>query len=83
MVAAKRGHQRPIGEWNDEEVEVVGSRVKVTLNGTVILNCDLSEVNQFMNDRAHPGLERTSGHFGFAGHNDAVMFRNIAIKRLD
>ena len=24
-----------------------------------------------------------SGHFGFAGHNDPVMFRNIAIKRLE
>jgi hypothetical protein len=23
-----------------------------------------------------------SGHFGFAGHNDLVMFRNITIKTL-
>lgn len=82
MVAAKRGYQRPAGEWNDEEVTVIGSRIKVVLNDTVILDCDLSNVKEFMSDRAHPGKDRTSGHFGFAGHNDPVMFRNIAIKRL-
>ena len=30
----------------------------------------------------HPGAERKSGHFGFAGHNDPVAFRNIRIKTL-
>jgi len=24
-----------------------------------------------------------AGHFGFAGHDDPVMFRNISIKRLE
>ena len=28
------------------------------------------------------GKVRSSGYFGLAGHNDPVMFRNIAIKRL-
>jgi hypothetical protein len=28
-------------------------------------------------------MNRTSGFFGFAGHGDAVAFRNVAIKRLD
>jgi hypothetical protein len=82
MVAAARGYQRPIGEWNYEEVTVVGSKIKVELNGTVILDCDLSQVTEFMNNSRHPGKDRTSGHFGFAGHNDPVMFRNIAIKSL-
>jgi hypothetical protein len=82
MVAARRGFQRPLGEWNFEEVTVAGSKLKVKLNGTVILDCDLSEVREFMDGKAHPGKDRTSGHFGFAGHNDPVMFRNVAIKRL-
>jgi hypothetical protein len=30
----------------------------------------------------HPGKDRTSGHFGFAGHNDPVAFRNVSIKKL-
>jgi hypothetical protein len=83
MVAALRGYQHPIGEWNYEEVTVVGPTIKVELNGTQILDADLSRVTDFMHNMAHPGKDRTSGHFGFAGHNDPVMFRNITIKPLD
>jgi hypothetical protein len=83
MVAAARGYQRPIGEWNYEEVTVRGSTLKVELNGTVILDADLGKVTEFMAGHAHPGRDRTSGHFGFAGHNDPVMFRHIAIKPLN
>ncbi len=83
MVAAQRGYQHPINEWNYEEVTVKGPTMKVELNGTVILDCDLSKVTDFMHGSAHPGKDRTKGYFGFAGHNDPVMFRNISLKRLD
>ena len=82
MVAAARGYQHPIGEWNFEEVTVNGSKIKVELNGTVILDTDLSKVTEFMANSAHPGKDRTSGHFGFAGHNDPVAFRSVQIKKL-
>ncbi|MHA3771254.1 3-keto-disaccharide hydrolase [Verrucomicrobiota bacterium sgz303538] len=84
MVAAQRGYQHPIGEWNFEEVTVKGSTIKVELNGTVILDCDLSKVdpNTVMANKAHPGKDRTSGFFGFAGHSDPVAFRNVSIKKL-
>ncbi len=82
MVPAFRGYQRPVGEWNYEEVTVKGSTIKVELNGTIILNTDLSKITDYMAKSAHPGKDRTSGFFGFAGHNDPVMFRNISIKRL-
>ncbi|MEI7938298.1 MAG: DUF1080 domain-containing protein [Verrucomicrobiota bacterium] len=82
MFAAARGYQRPIGEWNFEEVTVKGPKIKVELNGTVILDCDLSTVKDFMGGGAHPGKDRTKGSFGFAGHNDPVAFRNIQIKPL-
>jgi hypothetical protein len=83
MVSAARGYQRPIGEWNYQEVTVRGSTIKVELNGTVILDADLSKVTEFAGNRKHPGKDRTSGHFGFAGHNDPVMFRNVSIKPLN
>jgi hypothetical protein len=35
-----------------------------------------------MADKQHPGLPLKEGHFGFAGHNDPVAFRNIRIKEL-
>lgn len=82
MVAAARGYQRPIGQWNYEEVTVVGSTIKVELNGSLILDCDLSKVKEVMGNHPHPGKDRTTGSFGFAGHSDPVMFRNIAIKPL-
>ena len=84
MVAAARGYQHLIGEWNFEEVTIKGSTIKVELNGSVILDCDISKVDMetVMAKSKHPGATRTSGFFGFAGHNDPVQFRNVFIKKL-
>ena len=82
MVAAARGYLRPPGQWNTQEVTVQGSRITVELNGYIILNTDLSETTEYMGKRPHPGKLRESGYFGFAGHNDPVTFRNVAIKGL-
>ena len=82
MVAAHRGYQHPVGEWNFQEVTIKGSTIKVELNGTVILDTDLSKVTEYMANHEHPGKDRTSGHFGFAGHNDPVAFRNVRIAKL-
>lgn len=82
LTAARRGYLRPTGEWNYQQVVVDGSRVQVELNGSIILDTDLAEVTEFMADTPHPGKDRTSGYFGFAGHNDPVEFRKVMIKRL-
>jgi hypothetical protein len=84
VIAAQRGYQHPIGEWNFEEVTVKGSRIKVELNGTVILDGDVSKVDpaSVMGGHVHEGINRTKGFFGFAGHNDPVAFRAIRIKKI-
>jgi hypothetical protein len=82
MIAAQRGYQHPVGEWNYQEVTVKGSTIKVEINGTRILDADLLKITEFMANTPHPGKVRKSGHFGFAGHDDPVMFRNISIKPL-
>jgi len=82
MVAAERGHLKPVGQWNEEEVTVTGSTIRVVLNGHQILDADLSKVTTFMADSAHPGKDRTEGYFGFAGHQDPVRFRHIRIREL-
>ena len=82
MAAAQRGYLRPTGEWNFEEVTVQGSKIVVELNGTPILDADLSKITDYMAHSAHPGKDRTSGHFGFAGHNDPVQFRNVQIRKI-
>ena len=84
MVAAARGYQRPVGEWNFQEVTLVGKRLKVELNGTVILDADLAKVDlaKAMGNAKHPGLALASGHLGFAGHNDPVEFRNLRVREI-
>ncbi len=84
IIAAKRGFLKPVGEWNVQEALVQGTRVKVTLNGTVILDGDIAEAskNGTLDGRDHPGLKRTSGYIGFLGHGDELKFRNIRIKDL-
>ncbi len=84
IIAAKRGALNPVGEWNTEEIRVQGSKIKVTVNGKVIVDGDLKQAtkNGPADSKQHPGLENASGHIGFLGHGTEVFFRNIRIKKL-
>lgn len=81
-VGAKHGYLRPVGEWNFEEIEVQGQKIKVTLNGTKILDVDIDTFDR--SQIAHPpkGLDHTKGFIGFAGHTDPVEFRSFKVKKL-
>ena len=85
VMPAKRGFLKPTGEWNEEEIMVKGTQIKVTLNGTVILEGDYAEAskNGTMDHKEHPGLLRTTGHIGFLGHGDVLRFKNMRIKVLE
>jgi hypothetical protein len=82
IAASHRGYQRPVGEWNFEEITVQGSRIRVELNGTVINDVDVSKVTDFMGGKPHPGKDNVEGFFGFAGHGDAVGFRAVRALKL-
>jgi len=84
IIPAKRGFLKPIGEWNTEEVIAHGDRIKVTLNGEVILDGNIREAtkNGTIDGQKHPGLFNKKGHIGFLGHGSEVKFRNIRIKEL-
>jgi HEAT repeat protein len=84
IIAAKRGALNPVGEWNSQEVVVKGNHIKITLNGTVIVDGDWKEAskNGTADHKDHPGLERNTGHIGFLGHGAELAFRNIRIKDL-
>ena len=83
-VPAKRGSLKPVGEWNYQEVIVQGPKIKVILNGDVILDADITEArkNGAIDGQKHPGLLRESGHIGFLGHGSELQFRNVRIKDL-
>ncbi|MBN1107540.1 MAG: DUF1080 domain-containing protein, partial [Bacteroidales bacterium] len=84
VIPAKRGYLKPVGEWNYQEVEARGTRIKVTLNSTVIVDGDIAGPRDSgtMDGREHPGLKNKTGHIGFLGHGSIVRFRNIRIKDL-
>jgi hypothetical protein len=85
VVAADRGSLKPAGEWNQQTVVVQGTRVKVVVNGTAIVDADLARFRDgepTPDGRPHPGLARTTGHVGFLGHGAEVHFRNIRIREL-
>jgi hypothetical protein len=84
IIPAKRGYQNQVGEWNKQEVIVKGSKIKIILNGIAIVDGDFIEAskNGTMDNKEHPGLERTRGHIGFLGHGDVVRFKNIRLKDL-
>lgn len=81
VVAARRGSLRPAGEWNDQEIHVEGSRVRVTVNGQVIVAADIREAARdgTLDGRDHPGLFNQAGAIGFLGHGSQVEFRDIRI----
>ncbi len=82
LVPAHQGYNRYVGEWNFQEVEMRGSHIKVTVNGTTIVDQDLSKVDLNKVKRVPEGVKRSKGYVGFAGHSDPVSFRNVSIKKL-
>lgn len=84
VIPAKRGFLKPVGEWNTEEVRIRGTKIRVTLNGKVIVNGDIEKAseNGTLDGKDHPGLTKEKGYIGFLGHGSELKFRNIRIKEL-
>ncbi len=84
VVAAKRGHQKPVGEWNTQEITCDGKHIKVVLNGETIVDADLEAAStpKTVDGNQHPGLKRESGYIAFCGHGAHVEFKNLRIKEL-
>jgi hypothetical protein len=82
VVPAEPGHLKPTGEWNSEEIKADGSQIKITVNGHVVVDADLSKIDKTIDGKEHPGLHNEKGYIGFLGHGDRVEFRNIRIKEL-
>ena len=85
VIPAKRGYLNPVGEWNVQEVIANGDNIKITLNGTVILDGNIREASKegTADGKKHPGLLNKKGHIAFLGHGSVVKFRNIRIKEIE
>lgn len=82
LIAAEKGHQKPVGEWNTMEIRVKGHTLAVKVNGTQVMAGDVSKVEKKMRKDPHPGLLRTEGHIGLCGHRDPVEFKTIEVRPL-
>lgn len=80
-VAAKQGHVKAPGEWNEMRIVAKGPSLQVFLNGELVTDAKLDELKP-VDGKEHPGLKNKGGHIGFLGHNDVVYFRNIRVKSL-
>ena len=68
---------RPIGEWNTFRIRMVGERVSVWLNGTLVTDDVLME-NYWERDKPiYP-----TGQIELQNHSSALEFRNITIREL-
>ena len=81
VVAARRGATRPAGQWNAMEIRAEGPKISVELNGTRVVDADLSRIAPIP-PRHAAGVRRTSGLIGFQSHGDPARFRNITIRDL-
>ena len=71
--AAKRGHLKPVGQWNRQEIRAEKNLITVILNGVTIV--DQADVARYK--------KPAKGHICFLGHGSQVEFRNIWIKDLN
>ncbi|MBQ7741832.1 MAG: DUF1080 domain-containing protein [Bacteroidaceae bacterium] len=83
----------PIRKWHTEEIIAKGDYIKVTVDSTVVTECNIREacqghnvapdgghVNPYTIDhKNHPGLFNKDGYISFCGHGPGVMFRNVRI----
>jgi len=74
------------GEWNSVEAVADGSRIVFRLNGTTIVDADVSK---FSTDGTippdgvkRPGLHNTHGRIHWCGHGHDIYWRNIRLKEL-
>ncbi|CAK9067470.1 DUF1080 domain-containing protein, partial [Durusdinium trenchii] len=63
IIPAKRGALKPAGEWNSLEIRLDGRDIRITMNGTVIVDGNLDEAStpQTLDGKDHPGLNQTTG----------------------
>ena len=83
IVVAKQGFQKPVGEWNNQDIIARGTHFTVILNGQVVVDAEIFDGSTpTLDDKSHPGMGRTSGYIALMGDTPRVEFRNIRLRDL-
>lgn len=81
QVAAKKISLKPPGEWNEQEVYVKGTIVKIKVNKEDIFEFDLKKLPEEILEK-RKFLSYKKGHIAFLGHDTEILFRHIRVKTL-
>lgn len=73
----KRPALRPVGEWNDLQIDVRGQEYQVTVNGVVSTTFTNTDPN-----RGRPSAAGAPAFIGLQAHTGYVRFRRMRIKPL-
>jgi hypothetical protein len=74
-VAPKANSAKPAPEWNSIDVECIGPRIKITLNGQEILDVDQTTIEEIKN-------KPLKGYVCVQNHGGVIEFRNLKIREL-
>jgi len=80
VAAPKSRVSKPAGEWQKMHITCQGRNVKVSLNGTLIIDADLDKHQDVKAE--HPGINRSGGYVGLQNHGTRLDFRNIRLREL-
>jgi hypothetical protein len=87
--APKANPVKPAPEWNVVEVECVGPRIKVTMNGQMILDADQAKLADLPKKPSGaaaapaPKDKPLSGYVALQSHSGQVEFRKVQVREID
>ena len=74
-VAPSEQAARASPEWNKLEIECVGPRIKVTLNGKKVIDVDQSKIAELKD-------KPLGGYVCLQNHGSRVDFRNVKVREI-
>jgi hypothetical protein len=74
-VAPTANTVKPAGEWNSIDIECIGPKINVTLNGQLIQNVDQSQIEEIKN-------KPLKGYVSVQNHGKQIEFRNLKLRKI-
>jgi len=74
-VAPTANTVKPAGEWNSINIECIGPKIRVTLNGKLVQDVDQSQIEEIRN-------KPLKGFVSVQNHGKQIEFKNLKLKKI-
>ena len=74
-VAPTANTVKPAGEWNSIDIECIGPKIRVTLNGKLIQDVDQSQIEEI---KSKP----LKGYVSVQNHGKQIEFKNLKLRKI-